>query len=58
LAFWVKDIEHMYTDLRAQGVEFYSAPQLFDLKGYGKVKAVYFRDPDGTTLEMLQSVKD
>jgi len=56
VAFWVKDIEKSYTDLRAQGVQFYSPPQLFELDGY-KVKAVYFRDPDGTTLEMLQKVK-
>jgi len=57
VAFWVKDIEQTYTDLRAQGVKFYSAPQLFALEGYGKVKAVYFRDPDGTTLELIQTVK-
>jgi glyoxylase I family protein len=56
LAFWVKDIEKTYIDLRACGVKFYSAPQLFELEGYGKVKAVYFWDPDGTTLELLQSV--
>lgn len=56
IAFWVKDIEQMYTDLRAQGVQFYSPPQLFDLDGY-KTKAVYFCDPDGTTLELLQKVK-
>jgi glyoxylase I family protein len=55
VAFWVKDIERMYTDLTAQGVQFYSRPQLFDLDEY-KVKAVYFRDPDGTTLELLQRV--
>jgi len=53
VAFWVKDIEETYTKLKAHGVPFYSTPQLFDLDGY-KVKAVYFRDPDGTTLELLQ----
>lgn len=56
VAFWVKDIEKTYAELHARGVEFYSAPQLFELEGYGKVKAVYFWDPDGTTLELLQSV--
>lgn len=56
VAFWVKDIEQTCRALRARGVEFYSAPQLFVLEGYGKVKAVYFRDPDGTTLELLQRV--
>ena len=60
VAFWVKDIDKTYEDLRAKGVEFYSAPQLFDLEGegYGKVKAVYFRDLDGTTLELMQNCPD
>ena len=58
VAFWVKDIEQTYETLRSQGVEFYSPPQLFELEGYGKVKAVYFWDPDGTTLELLQIVKE
>jgi catechol 2,3-dioxygenase-like lactoylglutathione lyase family enzyme len=56
VAFWVKDMDMMYKELRAHGVEFYSSPQLFELEGYGKVKVVYFRDPDGTTLELLQNV--
>ena len=60
VAFWVKDIEKTYQELQAKGVDFYSAPQLFDLdgEGYGKVKVVYFRDLDGTTLELLQNVAD
>jgi len=57
VAFWVRDIEKTYTELRAQGVEFYSPPQLFELAGYGRVKAVYFWDPDGTTLELIQSLR-
>ena len=56
VAFWVKDLENTYAELLAKGVKFYSAPQLFELEGYGKVKAVYFWDPDGTTLELLQSL--
>ena len=60
VAFWVEDIEKTCDALRAKGVELYSPPQLFDLEGegYGKVKAVYFRDPDGTTLELMQEVAD
>ncbi len=54
VAFWVKDIEKVCTDLEARGVEFYSPPQLFDVGEEGKVKAVYFWDPDGTTLELVQ----
>ncbi len=56
VAFWVKDIEQTYKELREKGVRFYSAPQLFETDEY-KIKAVYFRDPDGTTLELLQNVE-
>jgi glyoxylase I family protein len=57
VAFMVDDIEAVYNELQAKGVEFYSPPQLFDLGGY-KAKAVYFLDPDGTTLELIQNVKE
>jgi len=57
VAFWVTDIERVYSELQAKGVEFYSAPQLFEFDGY-KAKAVYFLDPDGTTLELIQTVGD
>lgn len=56
VAFWVRDIEQTYTELRERGVKFFSPPQLFELKGYGKAKAVYLWDPDGTTLELIQNV--
>jgi catechol 2,3-dioxygenase-like lactoylglutathione lyase family enzyme len=56
VAFWVRDIEKTYTELRERGVKFLSPPQLFELEGYGKAKAVYFHDPDGTTLELIQNV--
>lgn len=56
VAFWVRDIEKTYTELRERGVKFLSPPQLFELEGYGKAKAVYFCDPDGTTLELIQNV--
>jgi glyoxalase/bleomycin resistance protein/dioxygenase superfamily protein len=51
MSAWVTDIERVYSELQAKGVEFYSAPQLFEFDGY-KAKAVYFLDPDGTTLEI------
>jgi len=57
VAFTVDDIEAVYAELQAKGVEFYSPPQLFELGGY-KAKAVYFLDPDGTTLELIQNVKE
>src|SRR5262249_21273975 len=52
VAFWVDDIEKVHEELRTKGVEFYSKPQLFEFDGY-KAKAVYFLDPDGTTLELI-----
>ena len=54
----VTRLEQTYRELRNREVEFYSPPQLFALAGYGKVKAVYFWDPDGTTLELLQTVRE
>ncbi len=57
IAFWVDDIEQVTADLMVRGVEFYSRPQLFEFAG-SKAKAVYFLDPDGTTLELLQTVRD
>lgn len=57
VAFWVDDIERVYAKLLDKNVEFYSTPQLFESAEY-KVKAVYFFDPDGTTLELIQSVGD
>jgi catechol 2,3-dioxygenase-like lactoylglutathione lyase family enzyme len=57
VAFWVDDIEQVTADLKARGVEFYSAPQLFEFEG-SKAKAVYFLDPDGTTLELIQMIRD
>jgi catechol 2,3-dioxygenase-like lactoylglutathione lyase family enzyme len=56
VAFWVRDIEKRCADLRPRGVELYSEPQLFDIEGYGKVNVVYYRDPDGTTLELMDSI--
>jgi glyoxylase I family protein len=56
VAFWVRDIEQTYSELGTRGVKFLSPPQLFELEGYGKAKAVYFWDPDGTILELIQNV--
>jgi catechol 2,3-dioxygenase-like lactoylglutathione lyase family enzyme len=57
IAFWVDDIDKTYQELQGRGVEFYSPPQLFQFAGY-KAKAVYFRGPDRTTLELVQSVRE
>ena len=58
MPFGVKDIEKTYEALRNQGVEFYSRPHSFTLDDYGTAKAVYCKDPFGTTLELIQMVKE
>lgn len=57
VCFIVQDIEKTYKDLCERGVIFLSNPQFFDYssQGFGRSKAVYFRDPDGTILELLQT---
>lgn len=56
LCFYVEDIEAVYENLKAKGVKFLSEPQFFDLtdQGFGKSKAVYFKDPDGIILELME----
>jgi catechol 2,3-dioxygenase-like lactoylglutathione lyase family enzyme len=58
IAFWVNDIDATYGALRAHGVEFYSAPHSLMLEGAGTVKAVYCKDPFGTTLELMEMVEE
>ena len=58
IAFWVKDIDATYEALRSHDVEFYSPPKTFTLDGYGTAKAAYCKDPFGTTLELMQMVKE
>lgn len=57
IAFWVKDIDATYEALQRHGVEFYSRPYTFTLEDYGTAKAVYCKDPFGTTLELVQMVQ-
>ncbi|WP_409240688.1 VOC family protein [Mergibacter septicus] len=47
-----------YQRLSQLGVEFLSEPQYFDFSHYGcgKCKAVYFKDPDGITLELIENL--
>ena len=55
VCFRVDDIERSYQELSEKGIEFLSAPQFFDFskQGFGKSKAVCFKDPDGIILELL-----
>ena len=54
LAFVVGDIQAAYEELTADGVEFLSEP---NTDRYGE-KWVYFRDPDGITVELMQPEAD
>lgn len=56
LCFAVDDIDRETLRLKALGVKFISEPQTFDSTkyGFGKSRAVYFYDPDGNILELIQ----
>ncbi len=54
IAFQVEDIDRFHKKLLNHGVRFNSPPQVVR-KG---VKAAYFHDPDGITLELIQYSKD
>ena len=58
ICFRTSDIDRLYAHLQQRGVPCLSAPQRFDFSasGFGKSKAVYFRDPDGIVLEAMQPV--
>ena len=59
ICFAVKDLDKVYNHLVENGVECISAPQPFDFTkdGFGKSKAIYFKDPDGIILELMQVVQ-
>ena len=53
LCFGVPDVWDAYRDLKAKGVQFVSEPVSFDLE-WGIVYVVFFKDPDGFILELMQ----
>ena len=53
LCFGVPDVWAAYKDLTEKGVEFVSEPVSFDLE-WGIVYVVFFKDPDGFILELMQ----
>lgn len=58
ITFKVDDVERTFAELRAKGVEFTSdRPILFDRTADMNLKAAYFRDPDGNTLEIMEVFK-
>ena len=60
VCFYTDQAEKAYEDLRKQGVECLSEPQMFDFTGdgFGRSKAFYFKDPDGIILEMMEPLSD
>ena len=57
ICFVTDDMQKEYERLLQQGVVFLSEPQMFDFtaSGFGKSKAVYFKDPDGVILELMEA---
>ena len=53
----VDDIEKASEQLKAKGVEFFSDPVDFDLEDAGKISCVFFLDPDGYVLELVDYSK-
>ncbi len=58
LCFEVDDIDEWYAHLKAHNVAVLSKPQLFDSSdyGFGKSRALYFKDRDGIILELIETV--
>ena len=59
ICFEVKDIDSVYQRLLENKVECLSSPQPFDFtnSGFGKSKALYFKDPDGIILELMEVIE-
>ena len=57
ICFRAKDIDAVYRRLTEHHVECLSEPQSFDFTdyGFGKSKALYFKDPDGIILELMEA---
>ena len=58
ICFRVDNIEKVYKHLIDNNVECLSEPQEFDFTSYGfsKSKALYFKDPDGIILELMETL--
>jgi catechol 2,3-dioxygenase-like lactoylglutathione lyase family enzyme len=52
IGLWVDDVEKTYEELKAKGVCFKGAPAR---SRPGRLLVVYFTDPDGITLEIMDS---
>lgn len=59
VCFYTDDLDDFYNYLLKEGIECFSKPQPFDFReaGFGKSKAIYFRDPDGVIIEVMEVIK-
>lgn len=57
LCLLVDDIEASYQDLKAKGAEFFAEPLHIQGGPLDGCSFVYFRDPDGITLELFEEAK-
>lgn len=59
ICFKVHDIDSVYQHLINHHVDCLSKPQTFDFTkyGFGKSKALYFKDPDGIVLELMEPIQ-
>jgi len=53
IAFTVTGMDDLCEKLRKSGARFYSEPQIVGRE----MKVVYFKDPDGVTLEVMEEIK-
>lgn len=60
LCFHCEDIDKLYRHLKEHHIEHLSEPQSFDFTkyGFGKSRAIYFKDPDGIVLEAIQNINE
>lgn len=54
MAFQVPNIEQAFEELRSKGIEFYSEPNIVDDGVLAGWRWVYFHDPDGIPLELVE----
>lgn len=54
VAFEVDNIEEKYRELQSRGIEFFTPPNVVTEGPLEGLNWVYFKDPDGITLELIE----
>lgn len=47
-------LQEAHARLRDRNIECYAEPLELELKGYGRIQAIIFEDPDGNMIELIQ----